>query len=175
MSEKIIVVAPDPRWAASADVECVSLRAAAGDLLVELEHIGSTAVPDLAAKPVIDLLGSIVSPDSIEDLARRLELLGYEHRPRAMTHVDTAYFRRLVDGLRSHHLHVVRADQWADDTRRIFRDALRAQPAVAAAYGALKRELAVRFADDRMGYTLAKTDFVEGVLARWKATGSTTR
>jgi GrpB-like predicted nucleotidyltransferase (UPF0157 family) len=168
---KIIVVAPDPRWAASGEAECVRLRGAAGDLFVDLEHIGSTSVPNLAAKPVIDLLGSIASTDSVEALARRLETLGYEHRPRSMTDVDVAYLRRIVDGVRSHHLHVIRADQWADDQRRIFRDALRAQPDVAAAYAALKRELAVLYADDRMGYTLAKSDFVEGVVARYKATG----
>jgi GrpB-like predicted nucleotidyltransferase (UPF0157 family) len=162
---EIVVVNPDPEWPANAEAECARLRAVAGVLFVELEHIGSTAVPNLAAKPVIDLLGAIASADVVEDLARRLETVGYEHRPRAMIDIDVAYFRRMVDGVRSHHLHVVGADMWAGDARRIFRDALRARPDVAAAYAALKRELAVRFADDRMGYTLAKTEFVQSVLA----------
>jgi GrpB-like predicted nucleotidyltransferase (UPF0157 family) len=110
------------------------------------------------------VLGAVADAAVIPDLASRLAPLGYEHRPRAMPDVDAAYFRRIVDGRRTHHLHVVLAAEFAGDERRRFRDILRARPDLAAGYAALKRELAARLAHDRPAYTDAKTDFVLRVL-----------
>jgi len=158
------VVDADAGWPAAYAAEEARLLAAAEGLLVALEHVGSTAVPGLAAKPTIDLLGAVADARVIADLAARLAPLDYEHRPRAMQDVDAAYLRRIVDGRRTHHLHVVLAADFAGDARRRFRDILRARPDLAAGYTALKRELADRLGHDRVAYTDAKTDFVLRVL-----------
>jgi len=160
----VILVEPDPAWPADYLAERDRLLAAVESRFPHLEHIGSTAVPGLVAKPTIDLLASIASEASLPEVVSRLEPLGYEHRPRIPGDVDVALFRRLVDDRRTHHLHVVLADSFASDARLRFRDILRARPDIAAAYGALKRELAARLHTDRPAYTDAKTDFVTGVL-----------
>lgn len=160
MPSKVIIVDHDPTWAASYEAERARLLAAAAGDFAELKHIGSTAVPGLAAKPMLDLLAGFASGRAIAELATRLEPLGYEWRPRAMGDVDVAYFRRIVGDVRTHHLHVVPADLWATDARRVFRDLLRAHPDIASAYSALKRELAARHGEDRVSYTEAKTEFM---------------
>lgn len=158
--DRVIIVDPDPSWPAQFAAARARVLAAVGDRFRELEHIGSTAVPGLAAKPTIDMLAAIASEDVIPELAPRLEPLCYEQRPRLAGDVDIAYFRRIADGRRTHHLHIVLEASFAGDERRRFRDILRARPDVAAAYAALKRELASRLADRRPDYTDAKTDFV---------------
>jgi GrpB-like predicted nucleotidyltransferase (UPF0157 family) len=162
--ERVVIVEPDPAWGERYEAERVRLLAAVDGRFVELEHIGSTAVPGLAAKPNIDLLAAVASEDVIPELAARLEPLGYEHRPRIEGDVDVAYCRRIHGGVRTHHLHVVLVAEWPTDDRRRFRDILRARPDVAAAYAALKRDLASRYADRRADYTDAKTEFVASVL-----------
>ena len=163
-SEGVVVADPDPAWPAAYSAERARILDAAGGHLVQLEHIGSTAVPGLAAKPVIDLLAAVATLDVLSDLALRLAPLGYEHRARDPGDVDVAYFRRRRDGVRTHHLHVVLASRWHTDERRRFRDILRSRPDLIAAYAELKRALAARHGRDRAAYTDAKTDFITAVL-----------
>jgi GrpB-like predicted nucleotidyltransferase (UPF0157 family) len=162
--DRVVVVDADPGWAAAYAAEETRLRAAAAGRFVAVEHVGSTAVPGLAAKPTIDVLAAIADTTAIAELVPLLAALGYDYRPRIPNDVDVALFRRIVDGHRTHHLHVVLAADFAGDARRRFRDILRARPDLAAAYAALKRELADRLGHDRPAYTDAKTDFVLRVL-----------
>jgi GrpB-like predicted nucleotidyltransferase (UPF0157 family) len=162
-AEPIRLVPYDPTWPSRFTEEAKALKAALGPWLAgPVEHVGSTAVPGLAAKPVIDIMAAVRDlPSSLE--ARRalvpLEYRYYPHRPDVMH-----WFCKPSPRRRTHHLHLVpyRSRLWFD--RLAFRDALRERPSVAAAYAALKASLAERHEFDREGYTEAKGDFVRRTL-----------
>ena len=132
-----------------------------GSLGVRAEHLGSTAVPGLAAKPVIDLAVVIPAADDLPAAIAALATLGYEYEgDRGIP--DLEAFKWPLGETR-HHLYVC-ADGAAELGRmRAFRDRLRSDPAEASAYARLKRELAIRYRDDRDAYTDAKTEYVTGL------------
>jgi GrpB-like predicted nucleotidyltransferase (UPF0157 family)/ubiquinone/menaquinone biosynthesis C-methylase UbiE len=159
----------DAGWPDAFEAERVRLAHALGALALRIDHHGSTAVPGLAAKPVIDIQISVASLTPIESYARPLALCGYVHQP----HADDSFapfFHRPASWPHSHHVHVVQAE--SDEARRTlaFRDYLRVHPEVAVEYELLKRELAARFvgedAESREAYAAAKSDFVNAVVER---------
>ncbi len=125
----------------------------------EIHHIGSTAVPGLAAKPVIDLMALVADLDEpIEDLVERG---GYAYPDAYNATLDRRrWLCRPSAALRTHHLHLV-LDRPLLEHHLRFRDRLRADPSLAADYSALKRDLAARHREDREAYTAAKAAFVE--------------
>ena len=131
--------------------------AAVGELAIAIEHVGSTAVPGLAAKDVIDLV-IVVAPGDVLLAVDRLSAIGYAHRGNLGVEGREAF--DAPKGERDHHLYVSPTDSEELRAQLAFRDRLRESPELAARYEELKRELAVRFRNDRMGYTDAKTDFV---------------
>lgn len=135
------------------------------DIAIGLEHVGSTAVPGLAAKPVIDMDIIIPSRDVWPTIVRRLAGLGYEHRGEVGI-ADRDAFRAPGDQP-SHHLYVCSSGSAALRNHIAFRDHLRGHPGDAAAYADLKLELADRFSDDRERYVEGKTAFVLSILARY--------
>lgn len=161
--EPIVVVDPDPGWPAHFEQLAGPVRAALADLGARVDHVGSTAVPGLAAKPVIDLDVVMPSPDAVRSAIERLRGLGYVYQGDKGIPGREAFL--WPPGAPRHHLYVVAAGSPPHERHIRFRDRLRASPELAAEYAALKRELAARFADDRLGYNEAKTDFVERVLA----------
>ncbi len=139
------------------------------DLVGRIEHFGSTAVPGLPAKPVVDMLVEVAS---LDETRRRivpiLETQGYDYFWRPTSGDDTPPFyawfiKRNADGGRTHHIHMVEAhsEHWE---RLLFRDFLIAHPAEAAAYGDLKLRLAARHPGDRVAYTEGKAAFIERVM-----------
>jgi GrpB-like predicted nucleotidyltransferase (UPF0157 family) len=136
-------------------------------LVGEIEHIGSTAVPDLAAKPVIDLMAPVASLEASRPIIEVLSASGYCYSPYKAEVMH--WFCKPSPELRTHHLHVVPigSELWSE--RLSFRDALRLDAPLATEYAGLKRELAVRFSLDREGYTEAKSIFINRVLARGRA------
>lgn len=169
MSDDIVLTEYDSRWPALFGAEAARLRAALGETAVAIEHIGSTAVPGLAAKPVLDVLVGVRSvPVARTEAVPALEALGYAFwydNPAT----DRLFFVKGLPphGPRTHHVHMVEADAggvWGD--RLLFRDVLRADPDEARRYEHLKRELAARFPDDREAYTDAKGEFVLSVLEK---------
>ncbi|WP_180970173.1 GrpB family protein [Deinococcus planocerae] len=155
----------DSRWPQWASREITLLRGSLGDRIAEIEHIGSTAVPGLDAKPTVDLmLGTVGWPWRPEDDACLLSA-GYSFykSPNARWRV---YLRPRGRLLRGFHLHVVEAGSthWHEHLR--FRDHLRAHPEDARAYAGLKRELARRFGDDRGAYQAGKADLIRAILTR---------
>ena len=166
------LVAADPRWPLLYAAEAGRLASAVQDAGLPplvLEHIGSTAVPGLVAKPIIDLMAGYASED---DAGRRyLEAIvaaGYE--PRGPQGVPGREL--LVRGpraARTHHLNLVSVGGRFWREHIYFRDRLRAEPELASAYAALKRELAARHAHDRGAYTEGKARFVASVLGRGRA------
>ncbi len=168
----IAVVEYNPRWPRLFEEEKARLLAAAGGVLTAVEHIGSTAVPGLAAKPIIDAMGGVHRLDDAMGCVHALEGIGYEYVPEYEAYIpERRYFRkpRTGQGPRTHHLHVVEMTSGFWRRHLLFRDYLRAHPEVAREYEDLKQRLAVEYGDDGWGYTEAKTVFINGVVARAEA------
>ena len=157
-----MLVASDPDWPTaylSAREEIVGVLPA----LLLIDHIGSTAVPGLMSKPVIDIIVLLADMEPAREAMPQLERIGYEFRPE-VSNPARLFLRRVgADGVRTHHLHI-HTDH--DDVRRhlLFRDRLRADQAIRRDYEALKRDLAIRHADDREAYAKGKDDFVDAVV-----------
>jgi GrpB-like predicted nucleotidyltransferase (UPF0157 family) len=142
--------------------EAQRLTAAAGKYALAVEHIGSTAICGITAKPIIDIALAVREIADVEQIIEPFENLDYiylgEHGI-----PDRHYFRK-GSPLRTHHLHVVRieSDFWRNHL--LFRDYLRAHLQIAAQYENLKRELAQTHRENREAYTNGKTEFIENVL-----------
>ncbi len=135
--------------------------------LAGLEHVGSTAVPGLAAKPILDILAGLRVLSDARACIPRLEAIGYEYVPEYEDRLpERRYFRKGPLENRTHHLHMVEigSDFWTSHVR--FRKYLRGHPEAAREYEALKRDLAAAHAGDRDLYTESKADFILSILVR---------
>jgi GrpB-like predicted nucleotidyltransferase (UPF0157 family) len=168
----IVVSDYDPVWSAMFEQERSSLHTALGPLVLTIEHIGSTAVPGLAAKPIIDLQASVRSlAEAQSRCVEPLQALGYTYLPQYEAWLPgELFFRKALAGPWTHHLHILQGDdpRWQD--RLLFRDYLRNHPEAAATYAKLKRDLAAAFNDDISGYRNAKDAFVAATMARASST-----
>ena len=162
MSDAIVIVEYDPAWPSEVVHLCDRAQAALGDVAVVIEHVGSTAVPGLPAKDVIDMVVVVESDDDVNEAISRLEAIGY--RARGNLGVEGREAFSWPEGEKRHHLYVSPATSAELQAQVAFRDRLRADPTVAREYVALKRELAARHHDDRSAYTEAKTEFIEATL-----------
>jgi GrpB-like predicted nucleotidyltransferase (UPF0157 family) len=161
------IVPYDPSWPVRFEEEAGRLRGALGDLAQRIEHIGSTAIPGMGAKPIIDIAIALKSLDPEEPYRGLLEQIGYEYGVQPDEFFNQRrYFKLNREGRRVANLHVTLARSLQERRHVAFRDALRREPSTAAAYEQLKRELAERFPADRGTYTEAKTSFIEQVLTR---------
>ena len=166
--DPVEIVPYDPAWPAAAVAATDEVVAALAPWVLDVEHIGSTAVPGLAAKPVIDLMVGVRSLDDSPAIIVAVEGLGYEYGPEFEIEVPSRrYFRRYVDGVRTHQIHLVeRTDTAWWDRHVAFRDWLRTHDDDRDAYADLKRRLAVEHRHDRAAYTDAKSDFIHAIEAR---------
>ena len=165
-TESVELVESDPAWAARGEQECEHLDSLlAAWLVAPVEHVGSTAVPGLAAKPVIDLQAAVTDLAEAERISAALA-------PHAWHGVDPEldrrpwrrFFVKVTGGRRAAHLHVMTMESPRWHQQIAFRDALRSNPNLRADYASLKRALAAEHVDDREAYTAAKGDFVRAVL-----------
>jgi GrpB-like predicted nucleotidyltransferase (UPF0157 family) len=154
----------DPAWPAVFEALAAPVRDAVDDLGADVEHVGSTAVPGLAAKPVIDIDVVVRSPDDVPAAIERLGALGYVHEGDGGVAGREAFL--WPPGSVRHHLYVVVAGSAPHVDHIRFRDHLRAHPEAAAEYAALKRQLAREHRTDRDAYTDAKAGFVAAALTR---------
>ncbi|MEV4597781.1 GrpB family protein [Amycolatopsis sp. NPDC049253] len=168
--EKPHVTAPDPAWPARGAALCARLAVVLEPWLVHgVEHVGSTSVPGLAAKPVVDVMASVSDVDAVVASAgAALSADGWAYVPPSLD-VASPWRRFFVlpDATGEHrtaHLHVLPAGHPRWQAQLTFRDALRADPAAVAEYAALKRRLTTQ-TTDREAYTAGKTAFVTRVLA----------
>lgn len=162
-----VALAPhDPQWSVRAEARIAELHAAAPGVFLALHHVGSTAVPGLSAKPVIDLLGEAGSLAGIAAARSALERLGYRWRGEN-GFVGRRYFTRddADTGARAVHLHVYAAGEPALAWHLAFRDRLRAEPATAAAYAREKSRCAALHPDDSGAYAACKQAWTDGVAA----------
>lgn len=165
LSRPIVVVDYRPEWAVRFEEERARLLALLGDAVVAIEHFGSTAVPGLPAKPLIDLLAGVrVVEDVIPAVAAALAGAGYRDCGRQAPG-RWLFSKGGPYNEGTHHLHLVEHGSEAWTAPLAFRDHLRARPAVARRYARLKRAAAARYGTDIDGYAAAKTAFVQAVLA----------
>jgi GrpB-like predicted nucleotidyltransferase (UPF0157 family) len=154
----------DPQWPLRFEELRARILAALGGLASAIEHVGSTAVPGLAAKPIVDMDVLLKSSSDFPDAVSRLSALGYCHQGDLGITGREAFRAPLADF--AHHLYVC-LPEFPQYRRHIaFRDHLRNHPQDAMAYAALKRQLAARFSLDREAYVLGKTQFVSAILER---------
>ena len=174
--EKVDIVPYDPNWVQSFLQEKGHLFSCLpNEMIRRIEHFGSTAVPGLAAKPIVDMLVEVTDLEETRvRIAPVLELQGYDYfwRP---THGDDgppfyAWFikREPKTGVRTHHIHMVEGGFTGHWDRLLFRDYLIEHSDVAKEYGDLKSRLAKGFSKDRVGYTQAKSEFIVEVTERAK-------
>jgi GrpB-like predicted nucleotidyltransferase (UPF0157 family) len=167
MADEIEIVAPDPTWPAKFAAEAARVRGALPPGLIRrIEHIGSTAVPGLPAKPIIDILLELTDFARAKETVAPIEALDYSYW---IGNPDPNHFF-FVRGMppfgtgRTHHIHIYALTEKIERNLR-FRDLLRADPEAVRRYAALKQHLAVAHRDDREAYTDAKTAFIDDLLA----------
>jgi len=150
----------NPNWAATYQTEAAKLKPIFGKLLLLTEHIGSTAIPGIKAKPIIDIMIAVSNLACVADFIPEMELLGYEHRGEAGI-PGRQYFRREADSIGGYHVHIYQLGHAAITQALNFSEYLRTHPDRAQAYSHLKEGLAKKFRNDRAMYTESKTDFIE--------------
>jgi GrpB-like predicted nucleotidyltransferase (UPF0157 family)/8-oxo-dGTP pyrophosphatase MutT (NUDIX family) len=162
---QVDVVPYAPAWPRLYRAEAASLAALLGDELVEIHHVGSTSVPGLVAKPIVDILPVVRDIERIDALNDLLLAAGYT--PKGENGIPgRRYFSKDATGARRVHVHAFAAGHPEIARHLDFAAYLRAHPADAAAYADLKRELAQRFPHDTAGYTDAKSEFIRAIDAR---------
>ena len=163
---RVIIADYDSRWPTMFESERTLLTKAIGDTVLDIQHVGSTSVPGLAAKPIIDIMIAVAElDDARERCVRPLSDLGYGYVPEyEVVMPERLYFNRGEP--ESHHVHMVESgsDFWG--RHLLFRDYLRAHPEVAREYAVLKRRLAKEHGTDMDGYTEAKSEFIGTVDAK---------
>jgi GrpB-like predicted nucleotidyltransferase (UPF0157 family) len=156
----------DERWAEIGRTTCALLAERLPGTVVEVEHVGSTSVPGLAAKPVIDLMASVRDLDAARTAAPELAELGFRLVSNDMP--ERLFLQRFDPDGTAFHLHIVTAESWPTRNERLLRDHLRAHPADRDRYAALKRELM-----DRLGpgeaYTRGKTALIQELTDKARA------
>jgi GrpB-like predicted nucleotidyltransferase (UPF0157 family) len=159
-----ITLAPyNPLWADEFERVRAELVAALPAWIISIDHVGSTSVPGLDAKPIIDISVAVPDLQASLVLVPTLDRLGFLYRGDDDL-PDRHYFPRTVAGLRRHHLSLAEPDSWHRRNSLTFRDALRRDADLARRYGELKRRLAASAGTNRLDYLNGKTDFILQVL-----------
>lgn len=161
---KVSLVEYRPEWRSVFEDEKSRIQSALGEVSAQIEHIGSTAVVGLAAKPIIDIMIGLEDFSIADQIVPKIEALGYEY---IQKYEAVMPFRRFFSkeqmGIRTHQIHMVEIGTEFWDRLILFRDYLRQKADVAARYAALKRELAEREWNDVNEYADAKTEFVREI------------
>jgi len=164
MGEHIQISPYDPQWPLLFEPLGQQLRVALGPVALRIDHIGSTAVPNLDAKPILDIQISVASLEPVASYRLPLETLGFLWRADNPDRLKR-YFRE-TPGTRRTHIHVRRAGSFSEQFALLFRDYLRASPQDAAHYAALKYRLAGEWSADRQAYTEAKGPFIWQIMQK---------
>jgi GrpB-like predicted nucleotidyltransferase (UPF0157 family) len=162
--EAVRIIDHRPEWAAIFDAEREVIRSRSGDLIVDIQHVGSTSIPGMPAKPIIDIAIAVRSREAFPLLAARLVEAGYIDRGDLRGDGGYLMVKESAPDVRTIHVHFAEEtdQQWVNLVG--FRDALRRDEEVRRRYAELKKELAERFKDDRASYTASKNEFIQAVL-----------
>lgn len=171
MSE-VKVVPHDPRWRDAFEAEAARVAAALGENVVGVHHIGSTAIPGIYAKPVIDLLVEVSDIDAVDARGPSMESLGYEVMGEYGIRGRRYFRKENREGVRTHHVHAFEAGSPEAERHLAFRDYMLAHPAEAQRYGELKVRLAEEHPHSFDAYMDRKDGFIKEAdarAARWRA------
>jgi GrpB-like predicted nucleotidyltransferase (UPF0157 family) len=171
MSRPVRIEDYDPQWPVLYEEEKCRIFEVIGDMIVRIEHIGSTAVPNLGAKPIIDIVVAVNRLSDAEKCIKPLQRIGYEYQPEHETSMPERRFFRKGNPPKEQHYHLHMVERTSDFWKRhlLFRDYLRTHPKATQEYYELKKKLAIEYDTDREAYTEAKTSFIESVVAKAKA------
>jgi GrpB-like predicted nucleotidyltransferase (UPF0157 family) len=161
LPRRIVVVKYDPTWKLEFEAEAKRIALALGDLVVDLHHIGSTAIPGIFAKPIIDVLLEVDHIDELDERTSDMEELGYEAKGEFGI-PGRRYFRKNdVSGERTHQVHAFEVESLEIKRHLAFRDYMIAHPEVAQMYSELKLRLARKYPNDIEGYMDGKDSFIK--------------
>jgi GrpB-like predicted nucleotidyltransferase (UPF0157 family) len=171
MGRTIQVVDHTPEWSAYFEKEAAHLAVIFGPQLVAIHHIGSTAIPGIKAKPIIDMLVVIKRIETIEKFNAPMQQLGYRTRGECLENPIPGtpgrfYFSKDTDRVRTHQVHVCQEGHADIEDKLAFRDYLRSHREEAQAYSSLKERLAAEHRQDIVGYIQGKDAFVQGIVAQ---------
>jgi GrpB-like predicted nucleotidyltransferase (UPF0157 family) len=169
MPGPVVIRDYDPQWPALYEEEKALILGAISEWVVAIEHVGSTSVPGLAAKPIIDITVAVRQIGDALHCIPPLATVGYFYVPSAEVYIPERRYFSKGPQARHRHLHMVEATSAFWQEHILFRNYLRAHPATAQEYAALKRRLAETYGSDHMGYTDAKGDFIHSVVAQARA------
>ncbi len=171
----IKIVPYNSGWPSLFRAEAVCIREAMGNLALRVEHVGSTSVPGLAAKPVIDIQVSVASLDALAVYSEPLAKIGYRHIALGPFDLVYPFYQKPYEWPSTHHIHLCVLGSEPERRHLAFRDYLRGHPVVAAEYVEFKRSLAAAHdgatLESRERYSLSKTQFVQSVLERAQSAG----
>ena len=165
----VMVERHNPEWEIIAKDTIEKLKSVLQDVAIDIEHVGSTSIKDIVAKPIIDIVIGVNAFEDILKMNNTLEEHGFIFR--GQDHPDQYLYICGKDDFITHHIHVTRYDSETWNNYIDLRDYLNAHPDEAKKYSLLKEELAKKFANDRKTYTSKKSDFINSLLInakRWK-------
>lgn len=166
MSHPVVIVDYDPEWPKIYEKEKQEILKVIGHMVRSIEHVGSTSIPGLGAKPIIDIIAGVGDEKAADECVRILADIGYDDvTPQPETH-DWYYCLGKRLGNIYCHLHLVKDRSSFWENHILFRDYLRGEPDVAREYYELKKSLAEKFRCERLKYNLAKTEFITSVVNR---------
>lgn len=160
----LVLVEYDPEWLSRFAREAARLRAAVGSQMLAVEHVGSTAIPGMFGKPVLDIAIAVVDEPSADACVSPLQSLGYEYRGPYGDDPRRRYYVLSADGQSTTHIHLYVLPARAWEEKLAFRDTLRADASLAEAYAVEKRRVADAVAWDKAAYAEAKGPFIASVL-----------
>jgi GrpB-like predicted nucleotidyltransferase (UPF0157 family) len=166
----IVIEAYDPQWPQMAEMEMLCIKKALPFSvgLKRMEHVGSTAIPGLWAKPIIDIYIGVTSIVRAQEAIRPLERMGYAYWKENPNKKKMFFVKGMppFGEKRTHHVHIVEEGSDYEEARILFRDYLRLHSKEREAYGSLKKEFAKLYKYDREAYTEAKGQFIEEILKK---------
>lgn len=158
---KIQVIPPDPKWSDQFGAEASRIRSALSGIAVNVHHVGSTSIPNIYAKPVIDILLEVSDIEDLDNHTAEMTALGYEAKGEFGI-PGRRYFRKYSSaGVRTHQIHAFERNSEGFARHLAFRDYMIAHPLIAQAYSDLKRRLASDFPDDIEAYMDGKDPFIK--------------
>ena len=160
----LIVLPYDPNWKTEFERIRDYLMEQIGDLIFEIKHVGSTSIPGLCAKPIIDIVAVMDSYDVFPAIIARLEKVGYKHEGDCGIKEREVFNRLISDDFMDYHFYVYPKDSEENRRQTLFRNALLTNKDIADEYGKLKMRLIEEVNGDRVLYTNSKTDFILGVI-----------
>ncbi|MCL2862736.1 MAG: GrpB family protein [Methanimicrococcus sp.] len=164
LSKTFVVLPYDPNWINEFERIRNYLMEQIGDLILEIKHVGSTSVPGLCAKPIIDIVALMDSYDVFPAIAERLEKAGFKHTGDQGIKEREVFKRLIPDDFMDYHFYVCHKDSEENRRQTLFRNALLSNKDIAEEYGRLKMRLVEEVNGDRILYTDSKTDFIQRVI-----------